>query len=184
MLNLMGVTVVESIDLNETYGIRFDNREAYPRFRWVSCGISADDELAAIELIQNGTVDHDSEIILETTSIGPQPICNREDQAQLQVVTVQENLNIVKVNASSAGYLVMSDVWYPGWQAFVDGELSKIWRANYLFRAVAVPAGEHEVTIAYQPKVFYGGVAVSSVTLIGLIALTLIWFTKKKPAKS
>jgi uncharacterized membrane protein YfhO len=78
----------------------------------------------------------------------------------------------------------MSDVWYPGWQAFVDGELAKLWRANYLFRAVAVPAGEHEITIAYQPKVFYGGVAVSSVALIGLTAIVLIWLVKVKSAKS
>ncbi|MGB5843432.1 MAG: YfhO family protein [Anaerolineales bacterium] len=184
MLNLMGVTVVESIDLNETYGVRFDKREAYPRFRWVSCGIGAADELMAIELIKNNTIDHDSGVILETASAGPQPICNRENAAQLQLVTEQENLNNVRVNSSSAGYLVMSDVWYPGWQAFVDGELAKLWRANYLFRAVAVPAGEHEVTIAYQPKVFYGGVAVSSVAFIGLIAIVLIWLIKVKSAKS
>ena len=183
MLNLMGVTVVESIDLNETHGIRFDGREAYPRYRWVSCGIHVPDEAAAIEMLKSGTIDHDSEAILEAEILSKPPICNDQSQAEIRVAAEEPNQNLVRVNSSAAGYLVIADLWYPGWQAFVDGKQSRIWRANYLFRAVAVPAGEHEVSIVYRPKTLYGGAVISGMALIGLIALTAIWLRKKKSAE-
>ena len=53
MLNLMGVKVVESIDLSEPHGVRFDSREALPRIRWVGCGIQVDDPQEALEIIRS-----------------------------------------------------------------------------------------------------------------------------------
>lgn len=75
----------------------------------------------------------------------------------------------VEINAtlSTNGYLVLSDAWYPGWVATVDGSEAVIERANYLFRGVALRAGEHRVVFTYRPLglriglfVTLGGVAV------------------------
>ena len=183
MLNLMGVTVVESIDLNETYGFRFDTREAYSRMRWVSCGIRVTGEDAAIELLLSKTVDHNYEAIIEAGSSRMPGFCNAQESAEIQVITEGPNLNLVRVKSQADGYLIISDVWYPGWQALIDGKQSNILRANYLFRAVAVPAGEHVVKIVYQPRSFIGGAVISSVALIVLLLLTVIWIRDKKSTR-
>jgi uncharacterized membrane protein YfhO len=64
----------------------------------------------------------------------------------------------------------------------VDDIPTPVLKANYLFRAITLPAGEHIVTFAYQPKLFYTGALVSGVSLIVLIVLILYWFGKKKTA--
>jgi hypothetical protein len=81
---------------------------------------------------------------------------------------------IVEVNASSTGLLVLSDPWYPGWTAELDGQPISIRRANLHFRAVEVPAGRHEVRFVYDPANLKMGAAVSALT-IALAAVLAIF---------
>jgi uncharacterized membrane protein YfhO len=61
-------------------------------------------------------------------------------------------------------------VYYPGWAATVDGAAAPIYRTNYAFRGVSVPAGEHTVDFRYRPaSVRYG--AYASMTSIGIVVL-------------
>jgi hypothetical protein len=75
----------------------------------------------------------------------------------------QDNPNLVQIEVSleKDRWLVLSDVWFPGWQALIDGEEAGIYRANYAFRAVYVPAGEHFVEFRYSPPSFQMGLAFS-----------------------
>jgi hypothetical protein len=62
------------------------------------------------------------------------------------------NADIVIDSASNGpGYVVLNDVWHPGWQAEVDGKPAPLLRANVMFRAVAVPPGHHEVRFRFRP---------------------------------
>ena len=182
MLNLMGVTVVESIDLSEAPGVRFDSREAFPRIRWVGCGIPVDHPQEAMEIIRSANLDHASEVVLETTAEG-KPECFEQNPALILVQAESANMTSVYVNSPADGYLVVADVWYPGWRAYVDGEKSTILRANYLFKALQVPAGEHEVEIVYQPNTFLVGAAVSIAALIVLMVIVVIKFRYKNAAE-
>lgn len=65
--------------------------------------------------------------------------------------TIDANRVEVRVEAAAPAWLVVSDTWYPGWQAEIDGERVALWRADYIFRAVRVPAGEHTVHFVYRP---------------------------------
>jgi uncharacterized membrane protein YfhO len=58
---------------------------------------------------------------------------------------------VIEVNASSAGFLILTDAWYPGWRAAVNGAETPIYRADVMFRAVSVPAGESTVVFTYYP---------------------------------
>ena len=69
------------------------------------------------------------------------------------------------------GLLVLSDVNYPGWQATLDGEAAPIVPANYLFRGVFVPAGEHVVTFRYAPRHWRWAWMMS---LLGLVLAVLL----------
>jgi hypothetical protein len=180
MLNLMGVKVVESIDSTQEFGVRFDGREAFPRYRWVPCGLTVETGPEALEMIQGGQVDFQREVILESDDPIAKPNCDREAEVDISVKSEFPNKSILAINSPNPGYLVMADVWYPGWQSFVDGRPTPILKANYLFRAIALPEGEHEVIIAFKPKWFYTGAALSGFSLILLMVLIFFWFAKNK----
>ena len=76
----------------------------------------------------------------------------------------------LRVRSAERGPLVLADAYYPGWRATVDGEPVPIVSANYLFRAVCVPAGEHEVVFTFRQPGFYPGLALTilSGAVVGL----------------
>ncbi|MBI1816115.1 MAG: YfhO family protein [Deltaproteobacteria bacterium] len=89
-------------------------------------------------------------------------------------IVVYEPMRVV-INARSAsdGYLVLTDTFYPGWKVAVDGQSQSIVRANALFRAVAIPAGEHTVTFVYDPLSFKLGAAMTLLAL-GVLAVAAV----------
>jgi uncharacterized membrane protein YfhO len=74
------------------------------------------------------------------------------------------------VETPAPAYLVVSKVDYPGWRATVGGMPAEVQRANYLFRAVYIPAGQHEVRVWFQPDSVTCGLAISVLTWTGLAA--------------
>lgn len=97
-----------------------------------------------------------------------------------------ENQRVIcHVEAKQAGYLVLLDSYYPGWKAFLDGAEVDILRANYAFRAVAVPAGSHTIEFRYRPASFYRGLVISSIALLlGLAAAIPTLIGRRKRADS
>jgi hypothetical protein len=64
----------------------------------------------------------------------------------------------LKVTTNGNNLLFLSETYYPkGWKAFIDGKETPIYRANYLFRAVVVPAGIHKLEMKFEPTGFYLG---------------------------
>jgi hypothetical protein len=72
----------------------------------------------------------------------------------------------VRVDAPDAGYLVLSETWYPGWAATVNGQNTAIEMVNGAFRAVAVPAGTSQVSLRYWPLSWTWGLALAAVGLV------------------
>jgi len=70
--------------------------------------------------------------------------------------------------------LVFSDVYYPGWRATLDGQPVPIRRADYLFRAVEVPAGRSQIVLTYSPIHWWVGLGLALVTLGVLAAWILV----------
>jgi hypothetical protein len=78
----------------------------------------------------------------------------------------------VLVGDGPAGWLVLADPWYPGWRCSIDGRAAALVRADFLFRAVAVPEGAHVVTFAFEPSSYFVGRRVS---LAAVAAVTLLF---------
>lgn len=79
--------------------------------------------------------------------------------------------SIIDVKTDHDGFLFVSDAWYPGWLAKVDGLEEPVYRANYAFRAVAVSEGVHRVEFIYSPDSLRTGELVSMVTLMFLAGI-------------
>lgn len=89
----------------------------------------------------------------------------------------QPNALTYEVNSAKGGTVVFSEIYYPGWQSFVDGEEVSHGRADYILRAMNVPAGRHTVTFTFDPKSLHVTETVAFIAL-GLLlvgALAGLW---------
>jgi len=85
----------------------------------------------------------------------------------------------ITTQAPSPAFLVLSDVYYPGWTATIDGQETKIFRTNYALRGVAVPSGGHTVVFHYRPASFRLGLMISTLAALALAAF-VIYARRKK----
>jgi len=172
--DLMGISVLGRIDPARNCGVGFVPRALAARLRWVPCARPVEGQEAAWEQVFSGQINFGTEVIIENAGNSPNPDCGASG-ATPEIVAEHPNKIVIRVEADSPGWLVLSDVWYPGWRAWVDGEPVTVLRANYLFRAVEVPAGPHEVVFAYRPVWFYAGLVVSLLAWMGLA-----WYVKRE----
>jgi uncharacterized membrane protein YfhO len=74
--------------------------------------------------------------------------------------------------------LVMSDAYYPGWRIWVDDTEAQLDRANYAFRAVALPAGEHIVRSEFDPVPWHVGLTITLTAMVGLSLIAMVRLMK------
>ena len=152
----------------------YENKDVFPRAFMVYDYQLARSKQETIELMMSETVDLSQTVILEE-SPGEFELFPGENQVVIR--NYQENQIIFEVETEQPGILVLTDTYYPGWKAFVDGQNMPIYRADYHFRAILIPQGKHLVRFIYQPDSFRIGVILS---LIGLISLGGFLFYEKK----
>ncbi len=80
----------------------------------------------------------------------------------------------LQTSLAEAGWLVLTDTYYPGWKVRVDGRPGRILAANYIFRAVSLEPGSHVVEFIYRPASFLLGVAISTLTMAVLLVMTFL----------
>jgi hypothetical protein len=79
----------------------------------------------------------------------------------------------VRANVAAPALLVLSDAYSDDWRVTVDGQPAMLYRANYAFRGVWLPPGEHTVVFSYRPRAFLIGGAISLLALLGLLVYGL-----------
>jgi len=81
--------------------------------------------------------------------------------------------NHLALTASSdgPGLLVLSEAWYPGWEARLDGKQVPIYIADAAFRGVMLPTGTHQVTMDFRPRILVYSAVLSAIFLAGMVAL-------------
>lgn len=92
-----------------------------------------------------------------------------------KTIRYEENKVIFETNSNKETIFVLTDNYFPGWKAFIDENKAKIYRGNYTFRAVVVPAGKHIVRFSYEPMSFLIGMYVSLLSFIALCLLFFFW---------
>lgn len=77
---------------------------------------------------------------------------------------------VIKATLAEQGFLVLADTYYPGWNATIDKVPTTIYRADQLFRGVALPPGRHVIAFDYRPASLRYGAAISMTAFLVLIA--------------
>jgi len=130
-------------------------------------------ETEILERIKQSSFDPSRTVILEELPEGF--VSAKQLQGIVTVDEYQPNQIKLTVETSTPAIMVMSENHYPAWQAYLDGQPVKTYRADYTFRAVVVPAGKHKVEFKYQSKPFNTGLTISLISalvvLLGIIGL-------------
>ena len=119
-------------------------------------------------------------VLEEDFPLGERVVLEAEPRIEIDATATGEILSrsessnrlTAKVSASGPMLAVLSDRWYPGWKATVNGAEAPVFRANGVFRAVPVPAGVSDINLRFAPGSILLGAAIS---LAGLLALTAAW---------
>ena len=83
---------------------------------------------------------------------------------------------------SQDGFVLLNENFYPGWEARIDGKPAPIHRADGIFRALRVTAGDHHMEFRFRPRHFALGAAVSLTTLTGYLLCVVWWKRRRSPA--
>jgi hypothetical protein len=91
-----------------------------------------------------------------------------------RIVSYMPESVVIAAKTPAPGFLVLSDLYYPGWKAFVRNREVPIHRANYLFRAVHLEKGHSRIRFEYRPTSFRTGVLVSAATILSVCTIP-VW---------
>lgn len=86
---------------------------------------------------------------------------------------------VITAELSSPGWLVLTDTFYPGWQAEIDNKKAKIYRANCNFRAVPLTAGKHSISFSYRSSVLRNGMILTAIGAL-LTCGGLVFFSRRR----
>ena len=89
-----------------------------------------------------------------------------------------------EIESAKGGMVVFSEVYYPGWTATVDGADTEVGRANYVLRAINVPAGKHEVVFTFDPQSVHDTETVAYVALGFLLLLPVLIVVRSRKKKA
>jgi hypothetical protein len=98
----------------------------------------------------------------------------------VEIISETNNRLQLRVSSKENRLLVLSDTYYPGWKAFVNGKETKIYRADYTFRGIPLNAGTHQVEFVYDPISFKLGAVATFLGILGCIVFGWVARRTKK----
>ncbi|MBA3261564.1 MAG: YfhO family protein [Thermoleophilaceae bacterium] len=101
-----------------------------------------------------------------------------------QILDYEAERVAVETDAGRPALLVLTDSWFPGWKATVDGEDTPVHRVDYVIRGVSVPAGRHTVEFRYEPASWRAGWIVSGLALLTILLAAAIGWRRHRAGES
>lgn len=125
-----------------------------------------------IDLRREAVIDIKDRAECNPWSGGTAPSASAPDRVRIVGYTC--NTVTLNVKAASAGVLVLTDQYYPGWKAYVDKKETTVTRADYDFRAIPIQPGDHLVVFSFEPESFHRGLGIAWLGLIALICISIV----------
>lgn len=167
----------------------YENLQALPRV-WFALQAVVLPSAAVLQTIKTGRLpdgapfDPRQTVLLERELLAGRQV-NTElgvaADAQAQVTSYEPQRIEVSLRNAQPSWLVLSEIYYPGWEARLDGQPVPVERVNYTLRGVAVPAGEHRLEFIFRAHSFYRGALCSAA---GVLLLLLGAVIKRRRVRS
>ena len=150
----------------------YENLDVLPRAFIVPNALVISDDDAARASLADPNFDPASTVILASA---PSDTFHLPPSTFHREVTITEYSSVlIRLTADGPGYLVLTDAYYPGWIATVDGSPAPILRADIMFRAVELPAGTHTVEFRFKPASVKVGLWISGVTWVVVLTALIL----------
>jgi hypothetical protein len=148
----------------------FENNNAFPRAFLVSNYTVESNPQKILDTMFSSNFNLRKEIVLEQD-----PKLRLSGQGEVNIGNYSSEKISITANSNGNNLLFLSDAYYPGWQAYVDGHQTQIYRADFAFRAIYVPSGAHQVIFIYNPLSFKIGIIASILGILTILGLSIIW---------
>jgi len=154
----------------------YRNRCEWPRAFMVHSAERAASLEDALQRIKSGAVNAATTAVLEDPPEGVFESLPADSRPATTVAIARYRFNTVDlgVTAEQPGIVVLCDVLYPGWRAYVDGQPAPILKADGIFRGVKVPAGEHRVSFRFEPEPLRRGMMLMGAGAAIMLALVVV----------
>ena len=106
------------------------------------------------------------------------PLPPTSGHGSVTIVDYRPEAVTLRVETDAESLLILTDSFYPGWEAAIAGTPVQVWPVDGLFRGVFVPAGEHEIVMSFRPESYRRGVFLSVVGILALIALRILVYRR------
>jgi hypothetical protein len=171
--------------IGEPAGATFWERaDAGPRTFIVHDVIGVESDDAALEVMAQPELDFTQTAVVEIVEGANCGVESAESgSSTAQIVSYEPEKVVISADASARGWLVLNDLYYPGWQVTVDGQSEIIQPTDYALRGVCVPAGEHEIVFEFKPQILTIGAWISAVAgVVWIVAVFIILYQRRTKA--
>ncbi|MBI3443157.1 YfhO family protein [Candidatus Woesebacteria bacterium] len=152
-----------------------ENNTVLPRIKLYSKYVIESDQIKAQQLTAD-KFNFNNTIVLNKK---PDNLLQSSAQDSIEIVNYSETMVEILVKTVSPQVLLLTDTFYPGWKAEVNGKRSEILTAFGIYRAVEVPSGESNIKFFYKSESFYNGIKVSLAALIASLLAFIILSIKR-----
>jgi len=161
---------------NQMYYL-YENTEMLPRAYIVPNALVISDRQKILNFIASNNFDPREYVILEEK---PKNIQLNNSSGFKEINMTRNNFNTISLNLNlgNSGFLVLSEVYYPGWKAYDNGKKIEILKANYILRSMFLNQGQHHITIVYDSNSYKIGLIVSFITLLFSLLYIIIYVCK------
>lgn len=167
--------------LRETYRgeiLIYENTDFLPRAFVIGEAQVAGSREEALAIMSDRSFDPRKAVVLETGG-EPLPASTKSALVPARITSYGANQVVVENDAPQGGYLVLTDNYFSGWRAWVDGRETRLYRAYGTFRAIQLPTGAKRIEFRYSPDSFNLGLLTTLLAGLGLIAGTAFWGWRK-----
>jgi len=140
----------------------YENKKALPRIYFADRIIVKENNQEIIDELYKNNYGKQIAVIEENIDYN----VSEELEPNPKIIKYSPNKIVINTNTKKNKFLVISDNYFPGWKATIDGKDIKIYRTNYTFRGLIVPSGNHILEFNYQPLSFKIGEIISVISLI------------------
>ncbi|MFP4015311.1 MAG: YfhO family protein [Chitinispirillaceae bacterium] len=175
--------------LNVKYKVKVDGHgrmgiashpTALPRVWMANSYVVETREDSILPLLYSPDFDHRNSVILESEPELEGVTLGRKGKWNADITSYSLNRIEMNVSSENGGILVLSEIHYPAWKAYVDGKEAPLYRADYALRAIPVPKGEHKVVCRYESSSFTNGLLITLISILVTASITAFSIIKRR----